>query len=177
MVQEVQTSVNTYAPTTLNTIEWIWTSSVKLVEWRQTIEKIKVLKCQFYASVSWYYSERQWTWRDSWDIRATNTEIISQTWEYEQRIIDSEDMTNWIRIPVAWLYEISFTWYGGSSTMAVTNSVMLNWKTILSGTDSGSIKISLWKYDILSYSWRFYYSWSSSSINWNTNATISITKI
>lgn len=91
MVQEVQTSVNQPIETTLETIQAVGTSSVKIVEGRQTTWGRFAYWCKASWNKSMYAPDTQ-------QITLT---ISSSYWNTEFLKVDGG-----IRIPLAWAYEI-----------------------------------------------------------------------
>ena len=69
MVQEVQTTTTTNTENTLETIEAIWTSSRKIIIWRQTRERIygesgvkmKFNTWELHLVEGNYYEDLEWT--------------------------------------------------------------------------------------------------------------------
>ena len=165
MVQKVQTWVWITNETTLETIEAIGTSSFKIREWRQTTARY-VNKCEWNGKVTWYW--QTWDERQSEEVISTDTAIDSQNWNQEF-IIDS----GWIRVPVAWTYQITFTWSWWSSTSNAT--FILKWwdKELYSNehtssqTETVTVVANLWKFDLIELRWSFYYTGSSSSATMN----------
>lgn len=119
MVQEVQTSVIQPIETTLDTIQAIGTSSFKIVEWRQT----KGWHYVGWAKTTW----GRYTYTASTSVTSPVTQIPvtldSSYWKYDYSIV-----SGWLRVPVAWTYELEFSRYWGSSLNSSTIFIK-NWTT------------------------------------------------
>ena len=169
MLQEVQTWVWITNETTLETIEAVGTSSFKIREWRQTTPRY-VNNCEWKWKAAWYYSN-QWD-RQSEEVLSTDTEILSQNWNQDYIIRDG-----WIRVPVAWTYQITFTWSGWSSTSNVTLILKGWWKELYrnehtsSQTETVTVVANLWKFDLIEIWWSFYYKGSASGASLSLSVT------
>lgn len=176
-MQEVQTGVWITNETTLETIEAIGTSSFKIREWRQTTARY-VSGCKASGSVSWYYSSWGGT-RDSWEVKSSNTTISEISGKQEFIIRD------WgIRVPVAWTYEITFTWNWWGSTE--NDTLILKWwgnvlytKEFTSyDEETVTITADLGKFDLIEIYGDLYYTWSSSAATlWLQVTSITIQQI
>ena len=145
MVQEVQTGIWITNETTLETIQAIGTSSVKIREWRQTTWHFTSL-CE--ASWSqWAATKPDGSMGDK--VQATLT-IDSEYWPIDYDIVDW-----WIRIPEAWWYEIKLAWkWWGYAT--AYHYIRAWWEEYLMMTTNNSVDIiesskilNLWKYEIV----------------------------
>lgn len=172
MVQEVQTGIWITNETTLETIEAIGTSSFKIREWRQTTARF-VSGCSGSGSVSWYWSS--WDDRQSDEILSSDTAITDQNGNQEYSIRDG-----WIRVPVAWTYQITFTWTGWTSSNY--NTLILKWwgKVLYTKehtsnlTETVTLTVNLGKFDLIEIRSSFYYNGGSSAATL-TNTVSSIT--
>lgn len=175
MVQEVQTWVWITNETTLETIEAIGTSSFKIREWRQTTWHYSSW-CTATGQV--YFNYQSWGSRDSWEIKSWNTTITSMTWKQEFVMSNG-----WVRVPVAWTYEITLTWGCGS----YTHEIIIKWwgKTLYSLSKTGSysetvtFQADLWKFDTIEIWGHFYYSWSAdaASMTFSTQPVLVIKQL
>lgn len=160
MVQEVQTWVTRPRETTLETIEAVGTSSVKIREWRQTTWHY-VNGCLATWNVRWHYSKSEWV-RDSGEIISTDTTITSNNWNQEFTIRDG-----WVRVPVAWTYQITLYWGSSGSTSDYTIIIKWWWKELYTNTftstndETVTFTANLGKFDKIEIWWEFYYWWSS----------------
>lgn len=168
MVQEVQTGIWITNETTLETIQAIGTSSVKIVEWRQT---------------RWgrYYYSCEADWQDSQAAPATEVTPISITSSYGNT--EFKEVDDGIRIPQAWWYEITMRCKGWNigSWINIKHSLRANGTEIFSitttnnnDTKTDTVTVNLWKFDILKivsiWTWTEWY-WA---VSYNT---IKITKL
>lgn len=160
MVQEVQTWVGITNETTLETIEAVGTSSFKIREWRQTTARY-VNGCKATWNVQWSYSDGDS--RDSGQIKSQDTVITEMSGKQEFTMYDG-----WIRIPVAWTYQI--TLYRGSWWSTVNGTIFLKagnrvlyTKTFAAlGSETVVINADLGKFDTIEIRGEFYYKGSSS---------------
>ena len=155
MVQEVQTSITQTQETTLETIQAIGTSSFKIVEWRQT-------KGWHYVgwgkTTGWQYNYGASTTVTS-PITQISITLDSEYWKYNYSIVNG-----WIRVPIAWTYEIEISWYWGSSlnssaifikNWTTQNSPNLYTNTFLTaGSEVKTITVDLGKFDIITAWWQ-----------------------
>lgn len=172
MVQEVQTSVNQPIQTTLETIQSVGTSSVKIREWRQTTNRT-ISYCTVDVGTSQVSL-------DGWETKSNIVWLFSNLSN-----TGKEEYAIWVdclRIPTAWSYEITiapYTWY---SQFQVTTKLLLDWKEIYSrlvadGNDvEDKIKIDAGKYSSLTVRFTAYRA-SSSSISGFLGCDIWITQI
>ena len=165
MLQEVQTWVWITNETTLETIEAIGTSSFKIREWRQTTARY-VNKCVWSGNVTWHWET--WDDRQSEEVMSINTAISSQNANQEYSIRNW-----WIRVPVAWTYQITFTWTWWSGSSNVT-FILKGWGKELysnehtsSQTETVTVVANLWKFDLIELRWSFYYKGSSTAATMN----------
>lgn len=176
MVQEVQTWIGIYNESTLETIEAIWTSSFKIVEWRQTTWWHYTSNVKAQWSVTWmYYS---WDSRDSGLIQSTNMIINSQSGKTTFSISD-----NWLRVPIAWSYRITLYRDWGSSTQTAKIYVKSWGKTLYTKSSSGyisetvEINSNLWKFDNIEIWWEFQYYGSSTAAQCSINYNLTIQQL
>lgn len=168
MVQEVQTSVERPVETTLETIEAIGTSSIKIIEWRQTRGWHYASKCTASGTISWSY-QRPWD-PQSEEVESEDMAIDSNTGKQ-----DYEIRQLWARVPQAWTYQITLTWRWWSSTSNATMILICWWKVVYTlehtsnQTDTVTLLVDMWKFDLVEAWGTFYYKGSSSA------ATLSIT--
>lgn len=160
MVQEVQTAVTIPQETTLDTIQAIGTSSVKIREWRQTTWHYTSGVTASW-SISWSWDP--WNPRDSWKL-SPNLTIGSSYWKMEY----AKKMGS-IRVPVAWSYQITLSWSWWSSISNATIVLMWGWnqlytKTFTSSSSETIVKnVDLWKFDTVEVYWSLYCSSGYSS--------------
>lgn len=122
MIQNVQTAVNISAPTTLETIESIGTSSIKIREGRQT-----TVRTISYASVS-VNTDNVYIWP---------YETLSNIeWLFSNLINDGREnyniWPNYLRIPTAWSYELTITPFVWSNGLKVTTELLMDGNVIYS---------------------------------------------
>lgn len=172
-MQEVQTTLDYKAE--LNLIEWVWHQENKIREHTQ-IESAFSYSC----TASWqanYYVDTSES-RES-TVNQWNLTISDEMWITEYKIEDG-----WLRIPLAWPYlvEISLIW--GASSYLVTNYIKVWDKTVYelqtnsaTTTVTNQIVLNLWRYDIISFRWKMYYSGSAWSASGNSRATIKIKRL
>lgn len=133
-LQEVQTAVEVTPENTLETIEAIWTSSRKIIIWRQTRQKIygeSWATLTFVAPTisyqpAWFYPNLEWTWTVSnevWEL------AYSQQWD-------------WMRLPLQSSYSLTITTAKWRSTwywpVVATTRVKLAGETIYSYDSSSN---------------------------------------
>lgn len=166
MVQEVQTQWNRYQ--TPEIIPWVWISERKIKEHTQ-VTPSKTYSC------SWSSWTASWlVWGANPDITCyANFTISSQSWGVEFKIVDG-----WIRIPLAWIYEITWTAQWWLTWIAAQNHLEIDWKTISTittnaGSASKTFRTNLWKFDIIKYNFTAHY-WGSDG-NWISSRVTSIT--
>ena len=150
MVQEVQTSVNQPKETTLETIEAIGTSSFKIVEWRQT----KGWHYVSWAKTTWWYYQYWASTSSTSPISKIAITLDSDFWKY-----DYSTVNGWLRVPVAWTYEIEFSWYWwsslNSSTIFIKNWTAQDSPNLYTNTfwnassEVKTITVDLGKFDII----------------------------
>ena len=176
MVQEVQTSVERPVETTLETIEAIGTSSIKIIEGRQTRGWHYASKCTASWKVSWYYSnqgERQSEEVESQDMVISDN-IGKQ--DYEIREL-------WVRVPQAWTYQITLTWSGWSSTSNATMILKCGWNVVYtqehtsSQTETVVLVVDMGKFDLVEAWGSFYYKGSSSWATLNLTYSMDIQQL
>ena len=167
MVQEVQTWIWITNETTLETIQAVWTSSVKIREGRQTIKKFKS-GASVSGSISWtYHNDGS---RQSDRVQCKNLSITSYYWDESFYIRDY-----WVYIPSLWTYEVYVDWYWATSQRNVSLKLEVDGKILYTKTlnawnptDKNTILLNLWKYNCVKVWGQFYY-WGS-----NTAATGSL---
>lgn len=164
MVQQVQQWVINTQETTLETIEAVGTSSKKLIEWRQTTWEHFIGYCSSSWSWNWWYDYNTWE-RSSWLRQITlNIGTVNSKYIYSPK-------EKGIRVPKWWTYKLDLTWYWWASTMQNTLYIK-NWTeqsspTIYTYTSTSwttrnySTTVNLWKFDIITARWSYYYSWDS----------------
>lgn len=180
MVQEVQTWVWVYNETTLETIEAIGTSSFKIVEWRQT----KWWHYTSSASASWWvnWDYHSWDERQSPKVESVDMSIWSSEWKAEFTVRDY-----WLRVPVAWTYQCTVYWRWWSNTSQPTIYVtqwsskddeVLYTKTFPSNrNETVTFNVDMWKFDVITIRWSFYYSWSASSAGLGFQYTLTLQQL
>ena len=167
MVQEVQTSVNRPVESTLETIEAIGTSSIKIIEGRQTRGWHYASRCNASGKVTWYYSN-QWE-RQSEEVESEDMVINTNNWKQDYAISNL-----WLRVPQAWTYQITITRTGWSSTANETMIVKAAGKVIYTKehtsnqTETVTFLVDMWKFDLVEARSSFYYKGSSSAATLNT---------
>lgn len=169
MVQEVQTGIGITQQTTLETIEAIGTSSFKIREWRQTTDRF-TRGCVATGNVSAYLPN---TWTSA-ITKSTDLAITEQTGK------EGFSMSGgWIRIPVAWAYQIMLHWGWGGSNVESTISIRTSNRELYTKTFSGSsqkedvlIPADLGKFETVQLRWKF--KWNGS---WPVTLTFSTTPV
>lgn len=174
-MQEVQTAINTTPITTLETIEWVGTSSEKIREWRQTTPK------ESYSSII--------SWSASASTRPGETVDISiKNWtiDIQWKDIYFEQVSWGIRIPEAGAYIIKVYMRWGASAFVDEHRLKINWKVKFSWTSQTQTKenwlkfeeiINLWKYAMIAHECDFTYIGSSSGASWQALCEIQLTKL
>lgn len=151
MVQEVQTQWNRYQ--TPEIIPWVWISERKIKEHTQVVPDMT-------------YSCSGSSWTASWTVSPLNRDvkcyadfsISSREWWVEFCIVDW-----WIRVPLAWMYEITWNAWWWTSEEEANNHLEVNWKTISTistlypWTWDATIRVNLWKFDIIKYNFTLHY--------------------
>lgn len=171
-MQEVQRTLDYKAE--LNLIEWVWHQENRVKEHTQ-VEAAFGYEC----TASWEAN-----------YHATNTERQSTTNQWTLTLWTTRGATEfrikdgWIRIPLAWPYLVRISVIGWSSSGTVTNYIRVNDEVVYqqdtsspSVTVTNDVVLNLWRYDIISFRWDMYYSWSSSSYTTNSTATINIKRL
>lgn len=167
MPQEVQTSVWLQTETTLETIQAIGTSSVKIREGRQTTGRY-IWGCVASGSCGWYYHEWE-TERDSEEILSTNIAVDSYFWKAEYAIRDYG-----VRVPCVWTYEITLHRWGWATDKKST-IIIKSWGKVLytnsfSGTwqsETVTFYADLWRFSTIEIRWQFrYYGSNSGAAVW-----------
>lgn len=153
MVQEVQTPVTPTTINTLETIEAIWTSSRKIIIWRQTRDRPYG---ESWASMSLtiearrvypgeYYEDMEWT-----------VSVYDVVWE-----LAYTQVWNWLRVPLEWMYSITINCARGSTTQGLnsttTTRIKVDTKTVYTYTTSvynpvntETISVLIWKFSVIS---------------------------
>ena len=144
MVQEVQQQWNRYqAP---HEIESIWLSKRKVRKHTQ-VSPFFTYWCIAHASVTinfWPY--------ETVEKKGTFNSISSPYWIPTFRKVDW-----WLRIPLAWAYEVEFSAKWWVSAAPRTHTIMVGKTKILQKTTTSSswatstTKINLWRWNILEY--------------------------
>ena len=133
-LQEVQTAVDITPENTLETIEAIWTSSRKIIIWRQTRQRLYGESGATLAFVvprvdyqpAWFYPNLEWTWS-----------VSDEVWE-----LAYTPQWNWMRLPIQSSYSLNITtvkWRSSSYwPIVATTRVKLSGDTIYSYDSSSS---------------------------------------
>lgn len=166
MVQEVQTQWNRYQ--TPEIIPWVWISERRIKEHTQVTPDITY-------SCSWNSDSASWiVWGATPDIKEyASFHISSQSWEVRFVIVDW-----WIRIPLAWIYEITWNAQWWLTWIAANNHLEINGKTISTIVTNPywtakTFRTNLWKFDIIKFNFTAHYWWSDG--NWISSRVTSIT--
>ena len=179
MVQEVQTWVGITNETTLETIQAVGTSSVKIVEGRQTTWGHHVSRC--IASWNIHWNRNTGDNRDSGILYSEDMRIDEDFGTSGFSMRDGG-----VRVPTEWSYQIDIERGGGASQFDAT--FILKWGgRILYSKSSGqqyyseniTIIVNLGKFDIIEICWDFYYSGSSTSFGgfFGSRPTLTITQL
>ena len=167
-MQEVQTWIEIYDESTLDTIEAVGTSSRKIIEWRQTRGGHYVSNCEATGNVQWFYREGI-TDRDSYYLKSQDLEITSQTGNTEFIM-----QNGCVRIPQAWTYQCTLYWGSGWSDFSWTIYIIVWRKNVYTKTFTGSYQretvtfiFNAGKFDELELGWEFYYSWYNTNMNFS----------
>lgn len=180
MVQEVQTEVGIYDETMLETIEAVGTSSRKIIEWRQTVWGHNVSGCSATGNVTWHYRNGV-TDEDSYYVKSQDLDIDSSWWG-----VDYVMKNGCIRLPKAWAYQCTLTWWGGAAWWDTTVFVELAGKVLYTNTFSGSTQtetvtftFNAGKFDLLELGWEFYVtgSYTQITLRFSQAATLEIQQL
>lgn len=150
-LQEVQTAVEITPENTLETIEAIWTSSRKIIIWRQTRQKIYgesgatltfVAPAKYYQP-AWFYPNLEWTWTVSDEVWELS---YSQNWD-------------WMRLPLQSSYSLTITpakwhssWYWPIITttrVKIAGETVYSYDSSSSADYSETITVTAWKFSVL----------------------------
>lgn len=175
-IQEVQTSITTTPENTLETIEAIWTSSRKIIIWRQTRERIS-LAWESWATLSYYVPDTPIDWYTETEWEGTITNVV---WE----LIYSKS-GEWVRLPLEWSYQLTincFRWsQNPSGTITATTRVLADRKQVYSYDNSANsahqdtINITVGKFTVIEMD--LIYNSTYSATRWNVAQTIVIQKL
>lgn len=176
MVQEVQTSVERPVESTLETIEAIGTSSIKIIEGRQTRGWHYASKCTASGKVTWNYSNQGD--RQSEDIESQDMAISENLGKQDYEIREL-----WVRVPQAWTYQITLTWSGWSSTFNCT-MILICWGKVVytkvhtsNQTETVVLLADMGKFDLVEAWGSFYYKGSSASATLNITYSLEIQQL
>lgn len=159
-MQEVQTAVNITPINTLETIEWIGTSSRRIVIGRQTTQKVSWTS-GYSLSIA-----PSWTgliWDDSWDL-TWEPSITDEQWDLIYKLIDT-----WVRVPLQWNYQLEIHCWTGSNYTRTITKIKVNWETRYEYNSASydehidTITLTLWKFDLVELTIRII------CISWNTS--------
>lgn len=179
MVQEVQVWVGITNETTLETIEAVGTSSVKIREWRQTTPRFSSW-CKATWQVTWQYTSSIGE-RDSGLVKSNDTEILENNGNAEYIIRDGG-----IRVPHAWTYSITVYW---GAAWNYLHTLIIKWAdkiiyqktapTWSSWTETAVASANLGKFDLIEICGEFYYSGSASAatLTFATKPQLTITQL
>lgn len=151
MVQEVQTPVEATPINTLETIEAIWTSSRKIIIWRQTRDRpYGESKITLTLSL-----EPDLTPREETDDLRGDPVISDEAWEFTYTQI-----WDWIRIPLGGTYRLTVTTpsYRNNSSWSVYPTVKVRaWSRVIykyyneeHSIHTETVIVSLGRFDVLS---------------------------
>jgi hypothetical protein len=177
-MQEVQTWIEIYDESTLDTIEAVGTSSRKIIEWRQTRWWHYVSRCEAAGRVKWDYDE--WvTDRNSYYVKSDEFAITSQTGNVEFIMQNGN-----IRLPQAWTYQCTLSWAWWWYDFDDTVYISVWGKVVYTNTFSGSHQsetvtfiFNAWKFAELELGWEFYFSWTFSFIELSISPTMTIQQL
>jgi len=168
MVQEVQQQWNWYQ--TPNEIQGIWNIRRRVKEHTQVTE--------------WFTFQCIATWNMSlnspdgwWSKRFDGTlSLDSQSWN-----IQFVDRGIWIRIPQAWIYQITIDAYWMyywtcRHTLKSWGKILFYAETVGSWTGTATEIVSLWKYNLLEYWWTIWYGSPLGSMQ-NVWCTVTVKKL
>ncbi len=170
MVQETQTQWNWYQ--TPNLIPWVWISERRIKEHTQ-VTPTRTYICE------WTSDDVRigvwWGTPDAYDYGAIN--ISSQEWWVEFREVDW-----WLRVPLAWIYEITWSASGGNTWIYARHDLMvgnvsLDHFSTHPSEDSSSVIVNLGKYDIIRYKMSASYSWPDTNYLTGRITAIKIQKL
>lgn len=155
-MQEVQTWIEIYDESTLDTIEAVGTSSRKIIEWRQTRGGHFSSRCVATGNVTWYYDSG--ISDSSGYVASEDLDITSLSWNVEYIIWDG-----WVRLPLAWSYQCTLTWWWGSTYWEQTiyikvwgNTVYTNTFTNTYQTETVTFIFNAGKFDLLELWWEYH---------------------
>jgi hypothetical protein len=158
-MQEVQTWIEIYDESTLETIEAVGTSSRKIIEWRQTRWRHISSGCVATGNVSRYY-DSMWP-SESGYVASQDMAVSSQTWWVEYIIQDG-----WVRIPLGWTYQCTLTRWWWSTYHEMTIYIKVWGKTVYTNTfswgnqtETVSFIFNAWKFQLLELWWEFTVLW------------------
>lgn len=149
-IQQVQTPIDTTQETTLETIEAIWTSSRKIIIWRQTRQKIYGESGATYTFVTPLEYQNAWTYHD---LEGTGT-VSDEIWE-----LSYNQQGNWMRLPLQSSYSLTITPASWRATaywdVVRTTRVLVGGKIVYTydstRTDghTDTITITAWKFAVV----------------------------
>lgn len=149
MIQKVQTDVTTTPENTLETIEAIWTSSRKIIIWRQTRERIYGESGATLNFTSISIQAHSGDIFENMDGTATVTDVV---WDLAYTL-----WGNWVRIPLQWNYQLTITTAKWSSVWRImTTRVKVDWVTVYTYTSSSNtdhtdtINMTIGKFSVVS---------------------------
>ena len=175
-IQQVQTPIDTTQETTLETIEAIWTSSRKIIIWRQTRQKIYGESWATYTFTApsqsyqpeWFYPDLEWTWSVSnviWEL------AYNQQW-------------NGMRLPLQSSYSLTITpaswratWYWDVVTttrVRVWGKTVYTYESHRTDGHTDTITITAWKFSVVTVEMDMYLP-TTSSTGWT--ATVIVQKL
>ena len=164
-MQEVQTWIEIYDESTLDTIEAVGTSSRKIIEWRQTRGGHYVSRCEATGNVQWYWKE--WDDRNSYYIKSQDLDITSQNGNVEFIMQNGN-----IRLPQAWTYQCTLYWGSGWPGIEWTIYIIVWGTTVYTNSFNNTFQeetvtftFNAGKFAELELGWEFYYSWGLSSVS------------
>lgn len=180
MVQEVQTGIWITNETTLETIQAVGTSSVKIVEWRQTTWHFSSMG-EASGEVWWAYDDSVPTGRDSPTKQGSMT-ISSNNGKMEFVVRDGG-----IRIPAAWAYSITANYKIGASNhsddiyikvgTSSSSPTIYSDHASTSTTVTKTFQVNLWKFDLITVWGHFYYSGSSNFASMKIQYSLTIQQL
>ena len=148
MVQQVQKAIEITPENTLETIEAIWTSSRKIIIWRQTRQKLYGQSWVTYNQEIPYQSYPIGTYED-----------MSGTVTLSDKVWDLDYLLVWdaVKIPLQWNYSVTITpeWRWGANYWKATTKLWINWQVAWQTTrvdndlTPATLYLVLWKFDLL----------------------------
>lgn len=132
MIQDTQTNIAHPVNDTLETIDAIWTSSRKVIIWRQTRE---IIRGESWAKLSFeteHINVPAW-WGTYLDMDGTWT-VYDEVGDVGYKAVDK-----WIRIPLQWNYSLGITtakgwgWY-----LTATTTITVDWDEVYTYSTSSA---------------------------------------